>query len=61
MKDSNGDTGSLPRFRPPCGVKPYSCLSDGLHCDGYNTRFELVLGFRLGRLVEEVVRPFYGG
>src|SRR5664279_4145597 len=31
------DTGSLPRFRPPCGVKPYSCLS-GLHClERYNT------------------------
>ena len=25
------DTESLPRFRPPCGVIPYSCLSDGLH------------------------------
>ena len=24
------DTESLPRFRPPCGVTPYSCLSDGL-------------------------------
>ena len=37
-KHGNGDTGSLPRFRPPCGVTPYSCLSGRLHCVGYSTR-----------------------
>ena len=44
-------------FRPPCGVKPYFCLSDGLHCGGYSTRCELVLGFSLGRLEEELAVP----
>ena len=58
---NNGDTESLPRFRPPCGVKPYSCSSDGLYCDGLSTSCEFVLGFRLGRLVEEIGRPSYGG
>ena len=43
MKHSNGDTESLPRFRPPCGVTPYSCLSNQLHCAGYSTSVELEL------------------
>ena len=60
-KHVNGDRGSLPMFRPPCGVKPYSCLSDGLHCCRYSTRCELVLEFRLGRLEDEIGRPFYEG
>ena len=50
----NGDTECLPRFRPPCGVKPYSCLSDGLHCGSYSTSCELVLWIRLGRLESEL-------
>ena len=41
----------FPRFRPPCGVIPYSCLSDGLHCVSYSTRRELVLKTRPRREV----------
>ena len=61
VKHDNGDTWSLPRFMPPCGVKLYSCLSDVLHCCRYSTICELVLEFRLGRLESEIGRPFYGG
>ena len=43
-KHCNGDTESLPRFRPPCGVTPYSCFSDRLHCVGYNTRLNNATG-----------------
>ena len=57
-KQGNGDTVSIPRLRPPCGVKPYSCLSDGLHCYSYSTRCELVLWIRLGRLPNELAIPF---
>ena len=48
-KHCNEDTENLPRFRPPCGVTAYSCLSDRLHCVGYSTRVELEL---LGGSVE---------
>ena len=40
-KHGNGDTESLPRFRPPCGVIPYSCLSDGLRQGDNSTRARL--------------------
>ena len=42
-KHVNGVTKSLPRFRPPCGVTLYSCLSDRLHYVDYSTSVELVL------------------
>ena len=59
-KHCNGDTKSLPRFRPPCGVTPYSCLSDRLHCAGYSTSVELELfGGSFGCLMD--LSLFYGG